>query len=80
MSRLSVKDHIYLAISYRGTSVSTLARAMGMPQQNLCRKINSNTLKKEDLCKIARVLGAEYVSYFAFPGGIVLGDSKKLRS
>ena len=73
MSKITVEQQIYLALAYRDTSVSAIARAMGIAQQNLCRKIFHNTLKKEDLCRIAKILGGEYVSYFSFPGDVVIG-------
>ena len=79
MSRLSIKDQVYLAISFRGTSLSAIAREMGTTQQNLFRKIVRNTLKKEDLCKIAKALDGEYMSYFSFPGDIIIGDRKEGR-
>ena len=31
-------------------------------------------VKKEELCKIAKVLGGKYISYFSFPGGVLIGD------
>ena len=77
MINLSVEKQIFLAVAYRETNISAIARAMRVAPQNLHRKISGNTLKKEDLCKIAKILGGEYVSYFSFPGGIVLGDKKE---
>ena len=69
MRNLSAEQQVYLAISYKGASLSAVARKMGMTQQNLHRKITHNTLRKEDLSKIAKILGGEYVSYFSFPVG-----------
>jgi hypothetical protein len=74
MSNFSTAQQIDFAISYAQTNISAIARAMGMPQQNLHRKIAQNTLKKEDLCKIAEILGGEYVSYFFFFFNIKIGD------
>ena len=79
MTNLSIEQQIYLAITYRETNVSAVARAMGMAQQNLHRKMAHNTLRKDDLCKIAKILGGEYVSYFSFPGGVKIGDTIKRR-
>jgi len=45
-----------------------------MKRQALHRKINTNNLTKEDLCKIGKALGGKYVSCFYFPGGIMFGD------
>ena len=75
MNNISVEQQIDLAIAYRATNLSAIARAMGITRQTLHRKLIRNTLKKEDLIKIAKILGAEYVSYFSFPGGVKIGKN-----
>jgi hypothetical protein len=77
---MRVEDQIALAIAYRKTNVSALARAMKMTRQNLYRKIVSNTLRKEDISKIGKILGAEYISYFYFDDGAIIGDSRKSKA
>ena len=72
---MNIGQQIFLAIAYRETNISAIAKALGIPRQNLHRKINSNTLKKEELCEIGKILGGRYVSYFSFPGGIKIGDN-----
>ena len=72
---MNVEDQIYLALAYKATNIGYLARKMGMTRQNLCKKINRNTLTKEDLAKIAKILGAKYISYFLFPNGVSFGDN-----
>jgi len=47
---------------------------MKMTPQNLHRKITRNTLKKEELYKIGKILGGKYISCFSFPGGVIIGD------
>ena len=74
MPNLSIEDEIYMLIAYKRTNISALARRMGMNRQNFQKKIYNNTLKKEDLCKIAKILGGKYVSYFSFPDGVTIGD------
>ena len=74
MKSLSIEDLIYMAIAYKATNVNAIATAIGMSRQNLHRKIASNTLRKEEICKIGKALGAKYVSYFSFPGGVTIGD------
>ena len=75
MTNISIEQEIFFAVAYRGTSISAIAREMGMTPQNLHRRISRNSLKKEDLCKIAKILGGKYVSYFSFPGGVTVGDN-----
>ena len=77
MTTISIEDLLYIVAAYKVTSISAIARAMGISPQNLHKKIYRNTLKKEELCKIGKILGGEYVSYFAFPGGITFGDKMK---
>ena len=73
MKQISVEQQIDLAIAYRATNMSVIARAMGMSRQNLYKKMARNTLRKEELSEIAKILGGEYVSYFSFPGGVKIG-------
>ena len=79
MKRISVEQQLFLAIAYRSTNVSAIARAMGTTRQNLHQKITRNTLTTEELGEIGKILGGEYVSYFSFPGGVVIGDTRKKR-
>ena len=77
MVTLSVEEQLYLAIAYRGTNIAALARELGIPRQILHRKVSNNTLKKEELCRIGKILGGKYVSYFSFPGGVKIGIDPK---
>ena len=79
MTSINIQQQIFLAVAYKATNISAIARAMGITRQSLHRKINCNTLKKEELCKIAKVLGGKYVSYFSFPGGVLIGDIRNNR-
>ena len=74
VKNISIEEQVHLAIAYRSTNVSAIAREMGINRQNLHQKIKSNNLKKEELCKIAKILGGKYVSYFSFPGDVIIGD------
>ena len=77
MTSMSVEQEIFFAIAYKATNISAIARAMGMSPQNLHRKISRNTLKKEELCEIGKILGGKYVTYFSFPDGVKIGDAMK---
>jgi transcriptional regulator with XRE-family HTH domain len=50
-----------------------LAAALGTTTSNFNQKLKKDTLKKEDLEKIAVVLGASYSAYFVFPDGTKIG-------
>ena len=74
---MSIEQQVYLAVSYRATNLSAIAREMGMTRQNLHQKIRRNSLKKEELCEIGKILGGKYESYFSFPDGVEISDRKK---
>jgi hypothetical protein len=73
---MKVDQQLYLAIAYKGTNVAAIARKMGMTRQNLQKKIDRNTLKKEELSKIGKILGGQYLSYFYFSKDVKIGDIK----
>jgi lambda repressor-like predicted transcriptional regulator len=75
---MRIEQQVYLALAYRETSLATIAREMGMSKQNLQKKLQRNTLKKEELCKIAKILGGQYLSYFYFSKDAMIGDIKRM--
>lgn len=60
---------ISMALSYKKISQAELARDMGTTPSNLNQKVKRNTLTREDLEKIAELLGAEFICCFRFPDG-----------
>ena len=64
---------INMALAYKGISQAELARLMGTTSSNLNQKIKRNTFTREELEKIALVLGATYSSFFLFPDGTKIG-------
>ena len=58
-----------MAATYKGISQAELARQIGMTPANFNLKIKRETLKLDDLEKIAKALGASYNFGFAFPDG-----------
>ncbi len=69
---MTVEQKINMALSYKGISQSELARLLNTSPQNFNRKIKRNTLTKEELEKIADVLGAVWRAEFEFPDGTVI--------
>lgn len=65
----SIKQMITDAVYHAGVSQAELARTLGTSPANLNKKVNRNTLTKEDLEQIAEALGAKYVCFFEFPDG-----------
>lgn len=66
---MDVKQMVAQATAYRGVSQAELARTINTSPANLNKKVNRNTLTKEDLEQIAEALGGKYVCYFEFPDG-----------
>ena len=60
---------VKMAVSYTGISVAELARRLGTTSAAFSQRLNRETLKPQDLEKIAAVLGAEFVMTFRFPDG-----------
>ena len=60
---------VKMAVSYTGISVAELARRLGTTREALRQRLSRETLKPQDLEKIAEALGAEFVMTFRFPDG-----------
>ena len=58
-----------MTLSFKGMSQSELARKIETTPQNLNQKIKRNTFTKEELEKIAVVLGGIWKAEFEFPDG-----------
>lgn len=60
---------VKMAMAYKRVSVAELARRLGTTREALRQRLSRETLKPQDLKKIAEVLGAEFVMTFRFPDG-----------
>ena len=61
------------ALAYKGMKQEELAAALGTTTSNFNQKLKKDTLRKEDLEKIAGALGASYSVCFTFPDGTKIG-------
>ncbi len=66
---MDTKKQIKTAFAYAGVTMSEIARRTGMTPQNLNQRITRDTLRADDLQRIAQAMGAEYISVFRFPDG-----------
>jgi transcriptional regulator with XRE-family HTH domain len=64
-----MEKKINMALVYKGISQAELARLIGTTPPNLNLKIKRETLKQDDLDKIAEALGATFHTFFEFPDG-----------
>ena len=60
---------VKMAMAYKQVSVAELARRLGTTREALRQRLSRETLKPQDLEKIAEVLGAEFLMTFRFPDG-----------
>lgn len=60
---------VKMAMAYKKVSVAELARRLGTTREALRQRLSRETLKPQDLEKIAEVLGAEFAMTFRFPDG-----------
>lgn len=66
---MTTEQMIKMALSYKGMSQAALARELNTTPSNLNQKVKRNTLTKEDLEQIAKVLDAEFECHFKFSDG-----------
>ena len=69
---MTTAQKLNMALSYKGISQAELARRIGTTPSNLNQKVKRNTLTKEELEKIAEVLGGTWRAEFNFPDGTVI--------
>ena len=69
---MTTAQKLSMALSYKGISQAELARRIGTTPSNLNQKVKRNTLTKEELEKIAEVLGGTWRAEFNFPDGSVI--------
>ena len=69
---MTIEQKLKMALSYKGMSQSELARALGTSPQNFNQKVRRNTLTKEELEEIAKMLGGEWRAEFVFQDGTVI--------
>lgn len=50
-------------------NITELAERFGTSQPNMTQRLKNGKFTKEELYKIAEILGCEYVSVFKFPDG-----------
>jgi hypothetical protein len=77
---MNIRQMIFAAASYCDTNITAIAEALGTSPSNLHRKIKNNTLKNDELLKIAKILGGEYFYYFSLPNDIKVGKSPRVRA
>ncbi|MDE7360028.1 MAG: helix-turn-helix transcriptional regulator [Lachnospiraceae bacterium] len=60
---------IKMALAYKGMSESKLAKSLGKTPQAFNQRMKTDKFSMEELSKIAKIMGASYISEFSFPDG-----------
>lgn len=66
---MDTTKQVKTATTYAGISLADLARNIGTSPQAFSQRLKADTLRPADLERIAKALGAEYISLFVFPDG-----------
>ncbi len=67
-----IEDKLRTALAYKNISQAELARRLNTTPSNLNLKVKRNTLKNEDMEKIAELLGGTWRAEFVFEDGTVI--------
>ena len=63
---------IKAACGISGITVTELGRRMGMSQQSMSNRLKTGRFTKEELEKIADILGARYICFFEMDDGSII--------
>ncbi|NLN49081.1 MAG: helix-turn-helix domain-containing protein [Clostridiales bacterium] len=66
---MKTSEQIRVLCARTGVSLSELARRINQSPQNFNAKLKRDTITKEELINIAKVLGATYEQYFVLENG-----------
>ena len=71
---MTVETMIKMALAYRNMSQAAVAKELDTTLSNFNQKLKKETFSREELEKIAAVLGANFKQYFEFPDGTKIGS------
>ena len=69
MIKITIKQKIESACAMAGITVTEFGRQMGMSQQSISYWLKTGKFRRDELEKMAEIMGYEYHSYFQFPNG-----------
>lgn len=70
MIMMTNSQRIRMALAYKRMSEAELARKFDTTPQAFNQRMKTDKFTNEELDKIAKIIGATYISYFEFPGDI----------
>lgn len=66
---ITIQEQIKTAAIHANVSITELAKQFGISQPGFTQRMKTGKFTKEELEKIASILGCEYFSCFRFPDG-----------
>lgn len=66
---ITIDEQVRTAMLHAGINITELAARFGTSQPNMSKRLKIGKFKKEELERIAEILGCEYISCFRFPDG-----------
>lgn len=69
MIEITIQEQIKTASIHANISLTELATQFGISQSGFSQRMKTGKFTKQELEKIASILGCEYISIFRFPDG-----------
>ena len=66
---ITLNEQIRAAMLHANVNVTELAKQFGTSQSSMTQRLKKGKFTKEELKRIADILGCEYISIFKFPDG-----------
>ena len=68
-NNMTLQQRVKASCELADISLTELANKLGMSQQNFSKRLKTGKFTQDELERIAKALGATYVSAFVFPNG-----------
>lgn len=69
MWEITIEEQLRTALIHSGLTQKEFCEKIGMSTSSLIQRMKNGKFTKEELEKMGKAMGAEYISYFKFPDG-----------
>lgn len=69
VEKITIAEQIKTAAIHANVTITELANQFGSSQSSFSQRMKTGKFTREELEKIAMILGGEYISFFQFPDG-----------
>lgn len=66
---ITIQEQIKTACIHANISITELAKQFGISQSGFSQRMKTGKFTREELEKIAAIIGCEYISFFRFSDG-----------